>query len=189
MIITKRSTAADPIQWDLLQSVITQLIEKKRYRDALMLAIPAYTGLRFSDYSGLKWGDLKGKEILVKEKKTGKVREITLSEGLKNIVSLCQQENNKKSDFIFANNSGKVFSIQYANQHLKRINIEFKMNIKNMQTHCLRKSFAATLWDRYDRSEEGLIIISKILNHSNISITKKYIGITDNMVRAAYNSL
>jgi integrase len=189
MIVKKHSTAADPIPWDLLQSVVIRLIAQSRYRDALMLAIPAYTGLRFSDYSPLRWGDLTGKEILVREKKTKKIREITLSDNLSEIINKCRQENDKSKHYIFANKKNEVFSIQYVNKQIKRINIEFKMGIENISSHSCRKCFATTLWENYGKSEEGLIMVAEILQHSSTSISRKYLGISKNKIRKAYSSL
>jgi integrase len=189
MIIKKHSNPADFLEWDELQRLIGELINSGKTKIALMVALPSYLGLRFSDYYGIKWGEIESKIIHLKEKKTGKIRTITISEDLRDIINTCKPDNAKKSDFLFKGNSGKPVTIQYFNSELKRLKSKCKINIDNFSTHTFRKSYGREVWKKDGYSEKRLILLSKIFNHSSTEITKIYLGITADEIAAVYESL
>ena len=73
-----------------------------------------YTGLRISDILSLKWVDILDKEnIVITEKKTGKIRKISINPILKETVSRLSSKINRfdPEQYIFLNKYGKKMAI------------------------------------------------------------------------------
>ena len=45
------------------------------------------------------------------------------------------------------------------------------------------------VYEKYGQSENALITLSQIFNHSSIAMTRKYIGITQEKIKAVYLNL
>jgi len=62
-------------------------------------------------------------------------------------------------------------------------------NPSMIKSHSLRKSFGRRVFENNDNSERSLILLSEILNHSNIKTTKVYLGIRDKEIFDVYDNL
>jgi site-specific recombinase XerD len=58
-----------------------------------------------------------------------------------------------------------------------------------VKTHSLRKSFGRRVWENADRSEQGLLMLNEIFNHSSIKTTKIYLGIREKELLSVYENL
>ncbi len=128
------------------------------------------------------------------EKKTKKSRNITINSQLKQIARRIYnvQKNINADDLIFLNRFGTdTISIQYINQHLKRIAVEYKItkDPNSIKSHSLRKSFGRRVFEVNDNSELALILLSDILNHTSAKTTKAYLGIRDKEIADVYANL
>ena len=65
----------------------------------------------------------------------------------------------------------------------------YDLPIKNFSSHSLRKSFGSEIWNKSHYSEKALILLSEIFDHSNMQITKRYLGINDEEIENAYDLL
>lgn len=141
----------------------------------------------------LKWEDLLDqKQLVLAEKKTGKVRKITINENLKNIVIKQQKIINPEytNDYIFCTHDGsRNYSIQYVNRKLKYFFNEYEIKIRNPSTHTLRKTFGKRVYEMNHKSEDSLVTLSHIFNHASIAITRKYIGLQSEKIRDVYPNL
>jgi integrase len=198
-------TEADPMSWNDLQNLISrmsydidnsQINESKRKllsKFLLLISIGCYCGLRASDLLRLRWKEVvEQKHLELIEKKTGKKRSISLNQNLINIINKQYQTIKpiRLNDLIFCNKTGeKSFSIQYVNKKLKSICLIYKIKVKNPSTHTLRKSFGKRVYEMNFKSEDALITLSHIFNHSSISITRRYIGIQSEKIRDIYLNL
>ena len=61
-----------------------------------------------------------------------------------------------------------------------------KIKNKNISTHSLRKSGSRFIWENNGHSDEYLIKLSSILNHSSTSITRRYLGISREEIKDIY---
>jgi len=193
---SKRSnTTCSGIEWNSILGLLVQLQKAKRGRELLLIGTGAYLGLRASDLLNLRWSDLLGKEeVTIIEKKTGKSRHISINTSLKDILKYVSSELTKQGkfnlyDFLFVNRNGEKVSIQYINRLLKKTFSDFGVKTQNASTHTLRKTFGKRVWEMDGKSERSLIYLSQIFNHSSTSITRRYIGITDETIKNVYLSL
>lgn len=190
-------TTSDVLSWNEGLLLIDKL--KKDGKDVLSLfvAISLFFGTRVSDTLSIKWNMLMDEDLLVRksfeiiEKKTKKHRRITINEDLakyiKSTYESIKPENH--DDFIFVSQKKSVYSIQRLNVLLKEFRDKYNLSVKNMSCHSLRKGFGAELYKRGNKSENMLIQLSIIFNHSSTTITRRYIGITDQHIAETYELL
>jgi integrase len=151
----------------------------------LLIEFGVKTLLRYSDLSRVQWIDIVGKDTLIlNEKKTNKRREITIGKSLKESIETTYNELKQP------NNEEMVFqyTLQHTNLLLKEGGKDVKIRNKNISTHSLRKSGSRFIWDFNGCSDEYLIKLSSILNHSSSSITRKYLGISREEIKDIYQS-
>lgn len=195
MSLKETNTTCSGIDWNSLLGLLVRLKKAKRNREYLLLGTGAYLGLRASDLLNLRWSDLLDKdEIVITEKKTRKVRQITINPSLKDILSYVSADLAKRGKFnadayLFANRRGEKVSIQYINRLLKKTFADFGIRTQNASTHTLRKTFGKRVWEMDGKSERSLIYLSQIFNHSSIGITRRYIGIVQEDIRDIYMKL
>ena len=66
---------------------------------------------------------------------------------------------------------------------------KYRLSIDNFSTHTFRKTFGRYVYDTNEHSAESLLLLNKILNHSNIDVTKRYIGITKEEINQVFDSI
>ena len=118
-------TTADYLPWNEMILLVQKLERDEQYPFALMIALGSYTGLRISDLLTLKWCDVIGQEhLLIKEKKTGKMRNIHLHADLISTLTRIYKTLDVTTDvYIFKSRDGSVYSLQYINRKLKKLNM------------------------------------------------------------------
>lgn len=185
-------TTSDYVKFDEFQKLVESLTKDKKYIWAMYMSLSFSTGLRISDVLTIKWSDIIGKDSLVKvEEKTGKIRNIRFSEKtiekfLKLYVYLGKPNLNR---YVVSNKKGEAMSEQYINRVLKDIKQKYSLNVDNFSTHSIRKTFARTIWEKNNKSEESLVLLMEILNHSSMAITRRYLGITGDEIANIYHSI
>ena len=60
---------------------------------------------------------------------------------------------------------------------------------QNIGSHSLRKTFGFWRWHEAEDKDKALVILSKLFNHSSVSMTRKYIGILDEEIEDMFNSV
>ncbi|MBS1589532.1 MAG: hypothetical protein JST52_07960 [Bacteroidetes bacterium] len=58
-----------------------------------------------------------------------------------------------------------------------------------VSSHFMRKTFGRRVWENNHRSEESLIKLSEVFGHSNIAITRRYLGIRQEEIADVYLQL
>lgn len=139
-------------------------------------------GLRISDLLQLTNGDLLQPQIDIKEKKTGKPRTLTVNENIQQAMQYFTNENlNFKA---FRSQKGSPYSTQHVNRLMKQY-----FSGKNISSHSLRKTFGRRVWDNHGQSENALMYLSELFNHTSMSLTRKYLGIRAQELENIYMSL
>ncbi len=182
-----RLTKSDYINFDKCLNTGRRLINSdKQSVIGLYIIVSIYTGLRISDVLRLKWSDLMKEDLVIKEKKTKKLRTIKINSTIHSVLSKFNL--NGEDDFIFKSQKGSVFSIQQINRVLKEI---FRAESKhlNISSHSLRKSFGRRVYENNNESEKSLVYLSELFNHTSLSITRKYLGIRQEELNDIYMSL
>lgn len=157
---------------DLVMDVADYL-KNKNERDYVMYMFGIYTGLRISDILKLRVRDVKWQDyIYMREKKTGKEKRIKINDTLKKIIN--HYVSNKK-DYEYLIKSKKSPNKPISRQQAYNILSEAAQafGIKNIGTHTLRKTWG---YHAYQQTHD-VVTIQEILNHSDPSVTLRYIGI------------
>ena len=186
-------TTADYIPWDSAINVVHRLYKNKKYRMSLFIATGIFTGLRVHDLKELRFSDLTGEDtIAIIEHKTKKRREIKLNHDFQQHVRDCYKALGIKNpnEYCFLSQKGTVYSTQRLNILLKDIRDKYKLPVKNISCHALRKTFSRRIYDMAgDNKEEVLIYLGEVLSHSSTQITRRYIGLKQEHILQAYDLL
>jgi integrase len=196
-------TTAAPMNWDQFQNLISRMAfdldklpvnrKKSHARLMLLIAVGCYCGLRAGDILSLTWEQVTFTDILIiAEQKTSKTRSITINAELKNIINrvkaIIQPLSGGELIFLNADGTGTL-SIQYINRTLKKIFIKYGIKSKSVSSHTLRKTFGLRVFEKNYKSEEALITLSEIFNHSSTAITRRYIGLQAEKIQNIYLTL
>jgi len=181
-----RISNIEPIRNFLTEKELNKLFDFYKYKkfdakdkDVLRpFLFSCFTGLRFSDVKALKFANIQNDVLLVKMKKTeyiDKFVKIPLCDASRGLINF-----NRKTKTVFS-----MYSEQYMNRQLKSIcrNIGIE---KDITFHCSRHTFA-TLYLR--RSKNDFKGLQRLLGHSNISETMKYIHVMEDDIFENMNSL
>ena len=172
---TSKYTTSDYLTPEEINRLIRYFKRLGNHQMELLIEFGVKTLLRYSDISRITWSDVLGKETLIlNEKKTNKRREITLGRSIREKIEMVHNQlgNPNNEEYIFN------YSLQYVNRLLKEGGKDVKIRNKNISTHSLRKSGSRYIWETNGNSDEYLIKLSYILNHSSTTITRRYLGIS-----------
>ena len=182
---TTKYTTSDYLTPEEINRLIRYFKRLGNHQMELLIEFGTKTLLRYSDLSRITWEDVIGRETLVlNEKKTNKRREITLGKSIRERIEMVHNQlgNPNNEEFIFN------YSLQYVNRLLKEGGKDVKIRNKNISSHSFRKSGSRYIWESNGNSDEYLIKLSSILNHSSTSITRRYLGISKEEIKNIYDS-
>ena len=200
---------AEPIKsMDDITRISEYLIEKKRWRDNMLFIVGINFGLRASDLRLLRFSNLINDNLTFKdtfpilEKKTKNTRKhrknryVTINTAVIEAVTLYLEHTPgvSLSDSMFrslSNNGSKEnkpIAVQNINQLLYGIARDLNLSCK-VSTHTLRKTFCYHQMVMSNNDPRKLLLLSKMLGHSSVSITLDYIGITGEEIEEAYRNL
>ena len=192
MALKGQYTTADYLPWNEAMMLVKKLYRDGRYRDSMMVATGFMTGLRISDILRLTFADILNNEILtINEKKTGKRREIPLSKDYKKHVEDCFKALGLSDSTkpMFLSYQGSVITIQMVNKTLHGLKDRYNLSVDHFTSHSLRKTFARRIYDTATDREYALIKLGSVLGHSNVSITRRYLGIQREEILDCYAAL
>lgn len=163
-------------------------------RDYALFVVGINVGLRISDLLKLTWADVLNKNkksfksIKIIEGKTKKKRDIQLNKTSQKAFRelLDSLETYGMDDYVFKSREGdnQPLTRQQALNILK--DSAAAVGIKeNVGTHTLRKTWGYHAW------QKGFspALIMETLNHSNLNMTKRYLGIRQDEINDLYGSL
>lgn len=193
MSLKYSNTTADFLEWNEAMNLIRKLAKDENYKISLLVAIGCFTGLRISDILALRWNQiLNTEEFTVIEKKTGKQRTIRLNPQLQRHIQECYEHIKPigvKAP-ILVSQKGTIFTVQAINRILKDIKKKYRIKIRNFSCHSLRKTFGRQVYNmNAENSELALVKLMELLNHSNVAITKRYLGLRQEELLNTYECL
>lgn len=186
MSLIGQKTRSDYLEWDRLQLLISQLERDGETKFCLLISIGCYTGLRISDLLNLRWEQLidQSKVNLI-EKKTKKHRTVEIHPHLKEILDRLYA-NQPLEELVFINRfKTKSINVQYVNRRLKELFREYGIR-GQYSSHFMRKTLGRRVWAANKYSEQSLILLSQLFNHSSIQTTKIYLGIREQEISNLY---
>lgn len=195
MALKNRKTECSAMDWEQFLMLIDRMKKSDDYRLLLLISVGCYCGLRLSDILQLRWEDVMHREYFeVTERKTVKHRKITINTGLQELITFCHKNLNairsiSPVQHIFINRAGKPLSKQFVNRRLHTIFLQYRVKVQNGSSHTLRKTFGKRVYQMNNCSESALVLLSSIFNHSSISVTRRYIGISQEQISDVYINL
>jgi len=173
------STTSAYIEWSKALDTAHRLLkDKKTYSMGLYILISIRMGLRIGDVLNLKYEDFEGDTLTIKEQKTSKSRKVEVHPEIRKALRQGQGH-------IFISQKGSVYSRQQINRKLKDIFKE-ESRADNISSHSLRKTFGRRVFEKNNESEKALVYLSQIFNHTNLGITRTYLGITQDEIKDIY---
>ena len=180
-----------------IEAVLSRFGGPLAHRNKALFLFGVTSALRISDILAMKWTDVLDFEdydegngeviafrstVEVREKKTGKRKVFPLSSAVASVLGEWRRLN--RGAWIFSAPGGsRPISRVHAWRVLHRA--AEKAGISGIGTHSLRKT-----WGYHARrSGVSIALIMSALNHSSEAVTLRYLGFTDDEVRAAYDSV
>lgn len=187
-------TTAEPLDWDEAISLMNRLFKDENYRISLLVGCGIFFGLRISDLLRLTWHDLLDENtFIIHELKTGKRRIIKVNDTFKRTIILPCYEKMKisqRDELVFLSKIGLPYTTDRLNVIFKGIRVKYRLSIKRFTTHSLRKTFAKRVYTMAgDRREDALVRLCEMMNHSSTAITRRYIGLTQQVMANTYDML
>lgn len=183
-------TTSDYLPIEEFNRLCDCLRKDKQYVWELYCRVAFCTALRISDLLTLRWTDILYKdELIITEHKTGKTRNIPLNKsvGIK-LTELYEimGKPEKNMPLIYNYRWKRTYSKEHINDMLKNFKRKYKLTIKYFSTHSFRKTFGRYVYEHCNKSAESLLFLSEILEHSDIKVTKRYIGLNKDEINSIY---
>lgn len=162
---------------------IKEFLKRQSDRNHMMFVFGINTGLRIQDILQFRKRDVIGEQIVMNEMKTGKKRIIQINPTLKREIKK-YTSGMDLDDYLFPSRQGganKPIKRDMAYKIMKSAANEF--GLIDIGTHTLRKTFG---YHMYQKTKD-ITLVQKMLNHSDKSITMRYIGMDQDMMNNAMN--
>lgn len=172
----------EPIRDKEMVVDIAEYLRVRSFRNFVMFIFGIYSGLRISDILEQRVRDVrdsKGKiksHIYIREMKTGKEKRFVINDELKYVLEEYVQG---KHDYEYLFKSRKGLNKPITREHAYYIlnDAAKAFGLESIGTHTMRKTFGYHLY----QETKDAVSLQKIFNHSHVSITLLYIGVTQDM--------
>lgn len=154
-------------------------------RALALFTLGTNSALRASDLLGLKRKDLRGNELFIRERKTGKLRRLVINEPTMKVIQAYLATRNDKWEWLFVGQRGKM-THGYLGAMVKKWFLLAGIEANNVATHSLRKTFV-----RLNHTEFGvnLSTLMYALGHSSERQTLAYCGLMADDVNRVYSNV
>lgn len=184
---------SDYMEWDVMLSLIRKLYRDGNYRMSLLIGCGCFFGLRISDILTLTWSMLlDDNKFTLNEKKTNKRRTVKINSDFQQHIKQCHDALRIKNDNekCFLSQKKVVYSTQRINILFKEIKKKYNLKIEHFSTHSMRKTFGRKVYESSgENANMALMKLSELFNHSNVSVTKIYLGIREKELLETYDLL
>lgn len=165
------------------------IIEIKKYlrqtseRNYILFLVGINTGLRISDILKLKVKDVKGSHISLREKKTKKQKRFQINPTLRRELA-AYIEGKDDDEYLFKSRQGINKPIKRSMAYKILNKVAKKFGLEEIGTHTLRKTFGYHFY----LNTKNIALLMEIFNHSDESVTLRYIGINQDAIDKAMNN-
>jgi len=186
----------EPIRSKEKIAEVKAILEKSSMRDLLLFTLPLNVGIRIGDCISLKVSDVRDKDTIeIREQKTNKRRLLPLNNDIIELLKRYTKGMND-DDYLFPSRQQKGLQKTGSNagtvtdrktpSHITRQQASViltkafkKAGLKNCNCHSPRKSFGYWHYQTY----KDVAFLMMIFGHSAPSITLRYIGINDDIIK------
>lgn len=190
---THKYQTSDYMEWDVMLSLIRKLYRDGNYRMSLLIGCGCFFGLRISDILTLTWSMLLNDDkFTLNEKKTNKRRTVKINSDFQQHIKRCHEALHITNDNekCFLSQKKMVYSTQRINVLFKAIKKQYNLKIEHFSTHSMRKTFGRKVYESSgENANMALIKLSELFNHSNIAVTKIYLGLREKELLETYDLL
>lgn len=166
--------------------------KEKLIRYQTLIIIGGYFGPRAKEFLHMSWFDVvEKKQTDSFQFKTGRKRKIYFNERVIRMID----QNYKMIDPLNIHHlilhkkdrpTEPVATRQF-NESFAKILPACSVKAGNPSSHTLRKTFAHHIWaDLYDKTEEGILMASQMLDHQDTKETSTYLGISEKKIKETY---
>lgn len=184
---------SDYMEWDVMLSLIRKLYRDGNYRMSLLIGCGCFFGLRISDILTLTWYMLLDDDkFTLNEKKTNKRRVVKINADFQQHIKQCHDALHITNDNekCLLSQKKMVYSTQRINVLFKEIKKKYNLKIEHFSTHTMRKTFGRKVFESAgENANMALMRLSELFNHSNVSVTKIYLGIREKELLETYDLL
>jgi integrase len=177
-----------PIRDPRKLEAIKQYLKDTNERDYLLFYTGINTGLRISDILPLRVGQVKGTHIDIIEKKTGKRKSIKINKALRKALDSYTLDK-PDHEYLFKGRSKKHLTgaidepIDTSMAYKILSQAARRFGVKEIGTHSLRKTFGYHFYNR----EKDIALLMDLFNHTDQSVTLRYIGIKQDTLDDAFD--
>lgn len=181
--------SVEPIR-DLMAIEAIKLLLADQLRNLAMFILGINTNLRAIDLTRMKIGDVIaleiGMDLVLREKKTGKVRRIPINKSvhaaLRNWLNQHPRRDDSSAPLFLSRQGNKALTVSSLNRLVKGWCRDVGL-VGNYGCHTLRKTFG---YQHRVHFETDLPTLLVLFNHSSQRQTLTYLGIQEEEVRDAY---
>jgi integrase len=142
-----------------------------------MFMFGIYSGLRISDILKFRVRDVRDRtNIVIREQKTGKEKKFPINDELKPIIKE-YIDNKKDYEYLFKSRKGNNDPLTRQQAYNILNDAAEVFSLYSIGEHTLRKTWG---YHTYQQTHDAVTIM-EILNHSDISVTLRYIGINQDI--------
>lgn len=193
MSVRNTYRTSDYVEWDSMLTLIRRLYRDGDYRMSLLIGCGSFFGLRISDLLTLTWAMLLSDDkFTLNEKKTGKRRVVKINKDFQKHIRDCHDALNIQNDNekCFLSRKKVVYSTQRINVLFKEIKEKYHLKVDHFSTHSMRKTFGRKVYQSAGNDAAiALMRLSELFNHSNVAITKVYLGLRQEELLETYDML
>lgn len=175
--------SVEPIRDKETVAAVADFLYSKCERDYVLFMVGINTGLRISDILRLKVSDVRNRNtIVLREQKTGKMKEIPINRDLKTAIQ--NYTRNLNAVWLFPSQKGKgARHIERSRAYKILRQAAENFGLSNIGTHTLRKTFG---YHFYHATGKDVTLLMYIFGHTDPNVTLRYIGVTS---ASAYNAM
>jgi integrase len=184
-----RKLRIEPLSPALVEKLRREMLRRDWYRDAALVSVLAYAGLRPGEALALRWGDIKKKSILIdkalslgeeKETKTRRLRTVQLLAPLAADLAEWRRRSGRPAAeaLVFPTREGRAWSDHdYRNWRKRRYGAAAEAVGVSKRPYDLRHSFASLLIAEQRNSAE----IAAQMGHSIQTLFNEYTGVIEDL--------
>lgn len=161
-----------PIRDKEIIQEIKEFYKKQNERNYILFLLGINTGLRISDILRLRVRDVEGWNIVIREKKTKKIKDVKMPSELKRAIRN-YTEGKPKNEYLIKSRNGKNKPITRAMAYVILNQAAQEFGLERIGTHSLRKTYGYHHYQQF----RDVAVLQQMLNHTEQKETLRYIGI------------
>ena len=149
-----------PIRDKEIIQEIKEFYKKQNERNYILFLLIINTGFRISDILRLRVRDVEGWNIVIREKKTRKIKDVKMPSELKRAIRN-YTEGKPKNEYLMKSRNGKNKPITRAMAYVI-LNQAQEFGLERIGTHSLRKTYGYHHYQQF----RDVAVLQQMLNHT-----------------------